>query len=155
MRLHLLIGITLTACNTKQSPQESSLLQNDEIRKMILEDTFNIDTNAGLEASVLDDLYKKTLTQMALKPLKPNYEYKNLSIENVEDVYLNVLKTIKKYTDSSAEKKVFLESVLKKLELENEKLQQNQEYPIELKLKIASVKSDIHFLQSKQQLSNK
>jgi hypothetical protein len=155
MRLYLLIGIILAACNSKQSQIESTSSQTDEIRKMILEDTFDIDTGSVLTSGNLSDLNKKSLSELALKPLQPNYNLKNLSFENVEEVYLNMLKIMKKHTDSSEEKKDFLDSVFKELELENEKLQQIRDYPIEIKLKIASIKSDIHFLHSNRQLKPK
>jgi len=155
MRLYFLIGILLTACNSNQSPVESSTKRMDEIRKMIEEDSFDVDTNRIKSSEDLNDFHKKQLTKMALKTLKPNYNLEDLSLENAELVYSNVLKTIEIYSDSSEDKQKYLDTIFRELELENAKLEENKDYPIELKLKIASIKSDIHFLHSNRQLKTK
>jgi hypothetical protein len=152
MRFYILTGIILAACNTNSGQSDSLSSQDDEINKMIMEDSFDIDTNIAIGASVLSDSYKTALTRIALKPLPPDYNLKNLSFENAEDVYFNLLKTYKLYNDSGTEKLKHLDSIFKEIELENGKLEQSDEYPIELKLKIASIKSDIHFLRSNRQL---
>ena len=152
MRFYLFIGIVLSACNSNSGQSDSTTKQNEEIRKMITEDSFDIDTNIAIGASVLSDSYKTALIQIALKPLRPDYKLKNLSFENVEDVYFNLLKTYKLYNDSGTEKLKHLDSIFKEIELENGKLEQSDKYPIELKLRIASIKSDIHFLRSNRQL---
>jgi hypothetical protein len=92
MRFYIFIGIILAACNTNSGQSDSLSSQDDEINKMIMEDSFDIDTNIAIGASVLSDLYKTALTQIALKPLRPDYKLKNLSFENAEDVYFNLLK---------------------------------------------------------------
>lgn len=155
MRFYILIGIILSACNTNQVQSDSTSKQDDEIRKMIMEDSFNIDTNTAIDTSVLSDSYKKALIQRALNPLRPDYNLKNLSFENIEAVYFNLLRTYKFYDDSAAAKLQHLDSIFKEIELANGKLEQSYEYPIELKLKIASIKSDIHFLRSNRQLKTK
>jgi hypothetical protein len=45
-----------------------------------------------------------------------------------------------------------LDSIFKEIELENGTLEQSDKYPIELKLRIASIKSGIHFLRSNRQV---
>ena len=155
LRIYIFIGIILTACSTKQSPIESSSAQADEIRQMSLEDSFDIDTNLPKGNLSINEEYKKTLTKLALRPLKPNYNVEDLNIENAESVFTNLLHTIKKFADSSDDKQKHLDTIFMKLDKKNEKIQRSNEYPIELKLKIASIKSDIHFLHSNRQLRPK
>lgn len=155
MRLYIIIGIILSACTSNQSSEQSSNGPSDEIRKMIAEDSFTIDTNRFSNQEGLSEINKKSLSQIALKPLKPKYEIKDLSIENVLAVYTNLLKTTKKYSDSIESQRKYLDQIFEELELQNEKLEQSAEYPIEIKLEIASIKSDIHFLRSKRQLKPK
>ena len=61
MRIYIFIGIILTACNTKQSPKESSSAQADKIMQMSLEDSFDIDTNLPKGNSIINEEYKKNL----------------------------------------------------------------------------------------------
>lgn len=155
MRLYIIIGIILSACTTNQRSNQSSDGPSDEIRKMIAEDSFTIDTNMYSSDEGLSELDKISLNQIALKPLKPKYDIKDLSIENVLDVYTNLLKTTKKYSDSIESQRKYLDQIFEEIELQNEKLEQSTEYPIEIKLEIASIKSDIHFLRSNRQLKPK
>ncbi len=155
MRLYIILGIILSACTSNQSSKQSSDEQSDEIRKMIAEDSFTIDTNMYSSDEGLSELDKISLNQIALKPLKPKYDIKDLSIENVLDVYTNLLKTTKKYSDSIESQRKYLDQIFEEIELQNEKLEQSTEYPIEIKLEIASIKSDIHFLRSNRQLKPK
>lgn len=155
MRLYIIIGIILSACTSNQSSNQSSDGPSDEIRKMIAEDSFKIDSNMYSSDEGLSELDKISLNQIALKPLKPKYDIKDLSIENVLDVYTNLLKTTKKYSDSIESQRKYLDQIFEEIELQNEKLEQSTEYPIEIKLEIASIKSDIHFLRSNRQLKPK
>lgn len=155
MRLYIIIGIILSACTSNQSSKQSSDGPSDEIRKMIAEDSFTIDTNMYSSDEGLSELDKISLNQIALKALKPKYDIKDLSIENVLDVYTNLLKTTKKYSDSIELQRKYLDQIFEEIELQNEKLEQSTEYPIEIKLEIASIKSDIHFLRSNRQLKPK
>lgn len=155
MRLYIIIGIILSACTSNQSSNQSTDGPSDEIRKMIAEDSFTIDTNMYSSDEGLSELDKISLNQIALKPLKPKYDIKDLSIENVLDVYTNLLKTTKKYSDSIESQRKYLDQIFEEIELQNEKLEQSTEYPIEIKLEIASIKSDIHFLRSNRQLKPK
>ena len=155
MRLYIIIGIILSACTSNQSSNQSSDGPLDEIRKMIAEDSFKIDSNMYSSDEGLSELDKISLNQIALKPLKPKYDIKDLSIENVLDVYTNLLKTTKKYSDSIESQRKYLDQIFEEIELQNEKLEQSTEYPIEIKLEIASIKSDIHFLRSNRQLKPK
>lgn len=155
MRLYIIIGIILSACTSNQRSNQSSDGPSDEIRKMIAEDSFTIDTNMYSSDEGLSELDKISLNQIALKPLKPKYDIKDLSIENVLDVYTNLLKTTKKYSDSIESQRKYLDQIFEEIELQNEKLEQSTEYPIEIKLEIASIKSDIHFLRSNRQLKPK
>lgn len=155
MRLYIIIGIILSACTSNQSSNQSSDGPSDEIRKMIAEDSFTIDTNMYSSDEGLSEIDKISLNQIALKPLKPKYDIKDLSIENVLDVYTNLLKTTKKYSDSIESQRKYLDQIFEEIELQNEKLEQSTDYPIEIKLEIASIKSDIHFLRSNRQLKPK
>lgn len=155
MRLYIIIGIILSACTSNQSSNQSTDGPSDEIRKMIAEDSFTIDTNMYSSEEGLSEIDKISLSQIALKPLKPKYDIKDLSIENVLDVYTNLLKTTKKYSDSIESQRKYLDQIFEEIELQNEKLEQSTEYPIEIKLEIASIKSDIHFLRSNRQLKPK
>lgn len=155
MRLYIIIGIILSACTSNQSSNQSSDGPSDEIRKMIAEDSFMIDTNMYSSDEGLSEIDKISLNQIALKPLKPKYDIKDLSIENVLDVYTNLLKTTKKYSDSIESQRKYLDQIFEEIELQNEKLEQSTDYPIEIKLEIASIKSDIHFLRSNRQLKPK
>lgn len=155
MRLYIIIGIILSACTSNQRSNQSSDGPSDEIRKMIAEDSFTIDTNMYSSDEGLSELDKISLNQIALKPLKPKYDIKDLSIENVLDVYTNLLMTTKKYSDSIESQRKYLDQIFEEIELQNEKLEQSTEYPIEIKLEIASIKSDIHFLRSNRQLKPK
>lgn len=155
MRLYIIIGIILSACTSNQSSNQSTDGPSDEIRKMIAEDSFTIDTNMYSSDEGLSELDKISLSQIALKPLKPKYDIKDLSIENVLDVYTNLLMTTKKYSDSIESQRKYLDQIFEEIELQNEKLEQSTEYPIEIKLEIASIKSDIHFLRSNRQLKPK
>lgn len=155
MRLYIIIGIILSACTSNQRSNQSSDGPSDEIRKMIAEDSFTIDTNMYSSDEGLSELDKISLNQIALKPLKPKHDIKDLSIENVLDVYTNLLKTTKKYSDSIESQRKYLDQIFEEIELQNEKLEQSTEYPIEIKLEIASIKSDIHFLRSNRQLKPK
>lgn len=155
MRLYIIIGIFLSACTSNQRSNQSSDGPSDEIRKMIAEDSFTIDTNMYSSDEGLSELDKISLNQIALKPLKPKYDIKDLSIENVLDVYTNLLKTTKKYSDSIESQRKYLDQIFEEIEFQNEKLEQSTEYPIEIKLEIASIKSDFHFLRSNRQLKPK
>ena len=155
MRLYIIIGIILSACTSNQSSEQSSHRPSDEIRKMIAEDSFTIDTNRHSSQEGFSEIDKKLLSQIALKPLKPKYDIKDLNIENVLAVYTNFLKTTKKYSDSIESQRKYFDQIFEELELQSEKLEQSAEYPIEIKLEIASIKSDIHFLRSNRQLKPK
>ena len=122
---------------------------------MIAEDSFAVDTMKNAPVKVLTETEKNVLNKIALKPLRPAYNLKELKKDLVLEVYTNLLKTIERYQDSDQVKQDYLNLIFEELEGYKGKLEIETDYPIELKLKVASVVSDIHFMRSKQGINSK
>jgi hypothetical protein len=155
MRLYLLFALVLLACNSNHKPSDSSEAGDSEILKMIADDTFAVDTTKNLPVKNLTEMEMNGLSKIALKPLRPTYNLKELNKELVLEVYTNLLKTIERYQDSDQVKQDYLNLIFVELEGYKGKLEIETDYPIELKLKVASVVSDIHFMRSKQGINPK
>jgi hypothetical protein len=155
MRLYLLIALVLLACNSKHKPSASKETEDSELLKMIAEDSFAVDTMKNAPVKVLTETEKNVLNKIALKPLRPAYNLKELKKDLVLEVYTNLLKTIERYQDSDQVKQDYLNLIFEELEGYKGKLEIETDYPIELKLKVASVVSDIHFMRSKQGINSK
>lgn len=127
---------------------EHGIKENENLAKQVAvyeqEDYSKLDTATvrETEPTQISDAQQKQLRKLIIGKARTE----QLGFDEIADSYASLLKFTKQSKDSSLAYRDYLNRLFDELDARNLILEKNENYPIETKLSVATIKSDLHFL---------